>query len=226
MEQVGGFRNVAVISTFLCLTVLSAGCWSADQGSGQNLNAARLPESEGTSGGPMILRDRYDIVREYLVKDIADISRNLGLASLNRPGRKDDMELRIWTKLGGIVNAKLLGVRSSEGKYSAYFFETDGKTALAENRNLPAPRSPWTKMLFEVGSRLTTPKGLERDPNFAMIRDEPVIVLEVLDKGEYDLVFYGHFTTYEDGERLISVCEYLAGEFGVDPECGFDRDQR
>lgn len=213
-------KRTGAVTVFCLMAVLLAGCSRADRPGEQNIVVHK--EAEGPSGGPMILRDRYDIVRDHLVKDIAEKSRILGLAPLKRPGRMDDMELRIWTKLGGFDNAKLLGVRSIEGKYSAYFFETDGKTAISENRNLPAPRSPWTKMLFELRSRLTTPEGLERDPNFAMIRDEPVIVLEVLDGDTYDMVFYGHFTEYKDGERLISVCEYLAGEFGVDPDCRID----
>ena len=74
-------------------------------------------------------------------------------------------------------------------------------------------------MLFEVRSRLTTPKGLVRDPQFSLNRDEPVILLEVLDKGEYRRVFYGKNTTFQDGKRLIEVCDYLASEFGVNMEC-------
>ncbi len=71
-------------------------------------------------------------------------------------------------------------------------------------------------MLFEVRSRLTTPKGLVRDPNFDLNRDEPVILLEVLDKGEYRRVFYGQNTSFQDGKKLIELCNYLASEFDVD----------
>lgn len=74
-------------------------------------------------------------------------------------------------------------------------------------------------MLFEMRKRLTTPKGLVRDPQFDLNRDEPVILLEVLDKGEYRSVFYGQNTTFQDGKRLIEVGDYLASEFDVDMVC-------
>ncbi|MDM7921067.1 MAG: hypothetical protein QUS14_02115 [Pyrinomonadaceae bacterium] len=182
------------------------------------------PQADGPSGGAMILEDTYDLVKKRVIPDVAEISQGIRLDPINGPRRKDDLEFRIWTKFGGTGDAKTLGVRSSEGRYSAYFFETDGTKAVAGSKDLPAPRSPWTKLLFEVRSRLTTPLGLVRDPEFSLSRHEPLIVLEVFDAGEYQMVFYGHLTKFKDGKRLISVCEYLAGEFDVDLDCDYGKE--
>ena len=74
-------------------------------------------------------------------------------------------------------------------------------------------------MISEVRSRLTTPKGLVRDPQFKLGRDEPVILLEVLDKRDYRRVFYGKNIASPDGKRLIEVCDYLSSEFDVHMDC-------
>ena len=74
-------------------------------------------------------------------------------------------------------------------------------------------------MVFELKSRLTTPRGLVQDPHFSLERDEPLIVLEVVGREEYSRVFYGQYTSFPDGKRLIDVCEYLAGEFDIGMDC-------
>ncbi len=152
--------------------------------------------------------------------------QNSNLPPLSKAARSEVFEFRIWTNLGGLSDPKLLRVYSINSGNSGSIFDLTrekGSLELRKKEPLPAPLSGWNKMLFEVRSRLSTPKGLVREPQFSLNRDEPLIVLEVLDKGDYGRVLYGRGTTFPDGKRLIEVCNYLASEFAVDMDCGGER---
>jgi hypothetical protein len=212
---------LSVLTAFVVL--LTTGCVATDQGANRNAIVIAPVNTDVPSGGDLIEIDSYDFVDELSERDIKEITQKLGLAPLSKTARPEEFEFRIWTNLGG--DAKLLNVRSSGSENNAYFFETNSRSDPIRFRreHLASPKSSWNKMLFEVRSRLTTPKGLVRDPNFDLDRDEPVILLEVLDKGEYRRVFYGKKTTFPDGKRLIEVCDYLASEFDVSLDCHWPR---
>jgi hypothetical protein len=88
-----------------------------------------------------------------------------------------------------------------------------------EKRKLGEPRSGWNGIAFPFTSRLTTPQGLRREPNFELQRDEPIIMLEIVQPGEYRRVFYGQSTKFPDGVKLKEACEYIAEKFSVDLQC-------
>jgi hypothetical protein len=210
---------LSVFTSFIIL--LSSGCSAADKETNRNTNQGGQVNADIPSGGDLIEIDSYEFVEEGLTTDIKTISPRIGLAPLPKTARPEEFEFRIWTNLGGLGDAKVLSVRSTENENHADFFDINrALDPLRFRRASPAnPRSGWNKMLFEVRSRLTTPKGLVRDPQFELSRDEPLILLEVLDKGEYRRVLYGQNTLFQDGKRLIEVCDYLAYEFGVDMNC-------
>lgn len=215
------WSSVLVSILTSCVILLSSGCLATDQG--VNRNTFIVPvNTDVPSGGHLIEIDSYEVVEEHLVKDIEKISQKLGFAPLPKTAQSEKFELRIWTNLGGLGDPKLLGVRSNGTENNAYFFDMNRHAEQIKLRreHLASPKSGWNRMPFEVKSRLTTPKGLARDPNFDLNRDEPVILLEVLHREEYRRVFYGQNTSFADGKRLIQVCEYLTSEFEVDMNCG------
>lgn len=199
----------------------STGCLATDQGPDIHTNESVKVNGDFPSGGDLIEIDSYELVEERLERDVKAASKKLGLTTLQNNTLSRDFEFRIWSNQGGLGDPKVFGVRFSEVDSDAYFFDMDRKVDSIKLRReqLASPKSGWNKMLFDVRSRLTTPKGLVRDPNFDLGRDEPVILLEVFDKGEYRRVFYGQRTSFPDGKRLIQVCDYLASEFDVDINC-------
>lgn len=214
---------LSVLTSFIIL--LSSGCLSIDQGVNRNTNQGGQVNADLPSGGDLIQIDSYESADEYLEILIKEISPKLGLVPLAKTGRPEEFELRIWTNLAGLADPKLLGVRSSGSENNAYFFDMNRRADSIKLRRerLASPKSGWNRMLFEVRSRLTTPNGLVRDPQLPLDRDEPVILLEVLFRGEYRRVFYGQNTSFPDGKRLIEVCDYLASEFDVDMNCHGER---
>jgi hypothetical protein len=214
---------LSVLTSFIIL--LSSGCLSTEQGVNRNTNQGGQINADAPSGGHLIENDSYESADEYCEKLIKEISPKLGLTLMPKTPRPEEFEFRIWTNLGSLGDAKMLIVRSSRKENHAYFF--DIKRALDANRfrteQLASPKSGWNRMLFEVRRQLTTPKGLVRDPQFDLDRDEGLILLEVLDKEEYRRVLYGQNTSFQDGKRLIEVCDYLSSEFDVDMDCNGSR---
>lgn len=214
-----------VFTTFIIL--LSSCCLFSDKQVNRNTNESVQVNPNLPSGGDLIEIDAYEFAKEGLTADIKKISQELGLFPFPKTARTEELEFRLWTELGGLGDAKLLTVRSSGNMNNAYFFDIGSALNPTRFRKKPLakPKSGWNRMLFEVRSRLTTPKGLVRDPQFSLSRDEPVILLEVLDKGEYRQVFYEQYTSFQDGKKLIELCDYLSSEFGVDMDCHGDRCQ-
>lgn len=214
---------LSVLTSFIIL--LSSGCLFTDREVNRNTNQDGQLNADVPNGGDLIEIDPYEFVEEGLTTDIKKISSKLGLASLPKIARPEEFEFRIWANLGGLGDAKLLMVRSSGNENHAYFFDINRALDPIRFRteHLASPKSGWNRMLFEVRSRLTTPRGLVRDPQFELARDEGVILLEVLDKGEYRRVFYGRNTSFQDGKRLIELCDYLGSEFDVDMDCHGER---
>ena len=210
-----------LFSVMSFVILLSTGCLATDQGVNRNMNESVRVNADLPSGGDLIETDSYESVEELLTTDINNISPKLGLAPLPKTARPEEFEFRIWTNLDGLGDPRLLGVHSNRKENNAYFFDIgrDADHIKSRREQLASPKSGWNKMLFEVRSRLTTPKGLVRDPHFSLNRDEPLILLEVLDRGEYRRVFYGQNTPFQDGKRLIAVCDDLASEFDVDMDC-------
>jgi hypothetical protein len=212
----------ALLSVFTSAVILlSTGCLAPDQGVNRNTIVIVPVNTDVPSGGDLIQIDSYESADEYLEILIKEISPKLRLVSLAKTIRPEEFEFRIWTNLAGLADPKLLGVRFNGIDNDAYFFDMNRRADSIKLRreHLAIPKSGWNRMIFDVRSRLTTPKGLVRDPQFSLDRDEPLILLEVLDKGEYRRVFYGQKTSFPDGKRLIEVCEYLAREFDVEMNC-------
>jgi hypothetical protein len=208
------------VVTFLVVLRL-AGCLATDHSVNRNANTSVQVNSNLPSSGDLIETDLYEFADQDLGNLIEEISPRLGLAPLAKTDPARQFEFRIWTNLGGLADPKLFGVRFNGTDNDAYFFEINRHPYSIKLRqdHLGNPKSGWNRTVFEVRSRLTTPKGHVRDPQFELMRDEPVILLEVLDKGEYRRVFYGKGTAFPDGKRLMQVCDYLSAEFELDLEC-------
>lgn len=220
---------VFILAAFVFL--LMSGCLPTDQKAGQNLKVAVNTNAESTanagvpSGGDIIELGSYEFIEGLLDEEIKEISLKPGLEPLSKTVKSERFEFRLWKNPSGRGREKLLIVRSDRRKNNAYFFDMNRRVKPIEvsRQHLLSPKSGWDKMLYELRNRLTTPKGLVRDPNFRVERDEPLILLELLDKGEYRRVFYGQNTSFPDGKRLIDVCDYLASEFGVNMDCRGER---
>lgn len=210
---------LSVLMSFIIL--LSSGCLSTDREVNRNTNQASQVNADVPSGGDLIEIDSYELVEEHLTTDIKEILPKLRLAPLPKTARPEKFEFRLWSNLGGLGDAKLLIFRSSGNEKHADFFDINSRTDPIRFRKeqLASPKSDWNRMLFEMRNRLTTPKGLVRDPKFELARDEPLILLEVLDREEYRRVFYGRNTSFKDGKRLIELCDYLSSEFDVNMDC-------
>jgi len=210
------------------MVLLASGCTCTDQRGHRNTNVNRNTNENAQvtfdpeRSGDLIEIDLYEWTDGYLGGLIKEISPKLGLSSLVKaPARAEGFEFRLWTDLAALPDPKVLGVRASGKDKNAYFYDMDGVSYTAKSRkeHLVEPKSGWSALISDVRTRLSTPKGLVRDPRFRLQRDEPVILLEVLDKGNYRRVFYGKDTSFPDGKRLIDVCDYLASEFDVDMDC-------
>lgn len=209
-----------ILSILASFILLSSGCPFVDQDATRNTNESGQVNTDIPTGR-LIEVDSYTSVEDSLVKGIKKIYIKLRLAPLPETAQPEEFEFRLWTNLGGLGDAKLLVVRLTVNDKHAYFFDIHKAMDPIRFRkeNLASPKSDWNELPYQVRSRLTTPKGLVRDPQFPLARDEPLILLEVLDKEEYRRVFYGQNTSFADGMRLIALCDYLANEFGVDMAC-------
>ncbi len=216
------YRISALLTGFVVL--VSIGCSVTDQKVNRNENETLQPNHSIPSDGALIEFDFYQAVDTDLEHQLNEISPRLGLVPLAKANRLEGFEFRLWTELAARGDPKLLGMSSTGSETNAYYFEMDRNADSIKSRreHLPSPKSGWNRMLLDLRTRLQTPKGLARDPNFDLNRDEPVIVLEVFDKGDYRRVIYGHNSSFPDAKRLIHVCDYLAAEFDVEMGCRED----
>jgi len=204
------------------IILLASGCTSNDKANSRNANENSQIRYELPSGGDIIEIDLYEMSDNLIDQEVRKISSRLGIVPLAKIGRSDEIEYRLWTNLGGNVDPKLLGVYSNRVENRGYFVDIKKDNDYAvqlRNDDLAIPNAGWNKMLFELRSKLTTPKGLVRDPQFSLYRDEPLILLEVLDKSGYRKVLYGKHSAFPDAKRLIATCVYLSAEFDVDLDC-------
>lgn len=186
-------------------------------------NQIVLEVAEVPNGGFVIELDRYDTTDEAIGAVLESHCRLLGLPKLDRNADPEHFEFRVWTNLEGLGDTRLLAVRSDgvENRGDFFALRTHGGDTKSEKRKLAQPRSGWHNIAFPFTSRLTTPQGLRREPVFEIGRDEPLILLEVVQRGEYRRIFYGQLTKFPDGIRLIETCQFLAVEFGVELDCHF-----
>jgi len=221
-------RTVSLIS----ILVVSSACVGSDRGSANNTNQVIFEVAEVPSGGPIILSDRYEYLDRSVERDLVLLAKDLGLPELPKNPDPERFEFRLWTNLGGLGDGRVLAVRADGTEFRADFcafrFQVGGakidKTKI-DKKKLGEPRSGWHRIAYPFTSRLTTPQGLRRDPNFELQRDEPIILLEVVHRGEYGRVFYGQDTKFADGVKLKEACEFLAGEFSVDLDCHWKEPQ-
>lgn len=217
-----GMLSFQIFATIGLMVIVNAGCVT-DANKARNVNQVNIEVAEVPSGGFIILSDPYESTDQLVEKDLEGLSRALGLSVFPRTPEHDRFELRLWTNLGGLGDARLLAVRADGNEFRAEFIAfgyRDGEMRV-EKRQLSEPRSGWHRIAFPLTSKLTTPMGLRRDPHFELQRDEPLILLEVIQRGEYRRIFYGQSTKSPDGVKLKEVCEYLASEFEVKLDCNW-----
>jgi hypothetical protein len=229
-------RRSLLLSIFVWnIIVLSLCCSSTDEGVNQNTKESQHVNSKVTKGNDTVENDtnkklenldKIKKLENYFRGEVKQIPRKLGLVQLTKTSLRNDFELRLWINLGMASDEKLLIVRSSSSGNNASLYHLQKTTSdpLIFNKEvLASPKSDWKSFLSEISNRLATPNRLLLDPNFDISRHEGVIFLEVLEKGEYQFVFYRQHTSFGDGIRLINLCEYLSGEFGVNIDCRGER---
>lgn len=215
-------RRSILLSIFvLNIIVESSGCTFADQSVKQNTNETSQANTNVRKEGDPVERPRGNLF-ESEMKDYNDeIAKKLGLTQLKNT-KNNQFELRLWINSGMPSDEKLLILRSSESDNNASFYHlqiTTRDPMVFSKEVLASPKSEWNILLSEISNRLANPKGLVLDPQFYISRHEGLISLEVVEKGEYQFVLYGHHTSFGDGIRLINLCEYLSGEFGLNIDC-------
>ena len=220
-------RKSILLSIFTYFIILlSSGCVFMDQDLNQNTkNQGSYVNANVTNRDDLVKNDASEIIEYHSKKHIKEFSLALGLAPLNKTARRKEFEFRLWINLGSPGDEKLLLIRSSGSDNCAYFYHINrivDPTSFGKEL-LGSPKSGWITLLPEISDRLIIPKGLVLDPQFDIDRHEGVIWLEVVEKGEYQHVYYGHHTSFDDGVRIIKLCEYLSNEFGLDIDCRGER---
>lgn len=216
-------RQLTKIIMAISVFCLLCSCTPAGHEKPPNSNQIVLEVAEVPNGGFVIELDRYDTTDEAIGAVLESHCRLLGLPKLDRNADPEHFEFRLWTNLEGLGDTRLLAVRSDgvENRGDFFALRTHGGDTKSEKRKLAQPRSGWHNIAFPFTSRLTTPQGLRREPVFEIGRDEPLILLEVVQRGEYRRIFYGQLTKFPDGVKLMETCQFLAVEFGVELDCHF-----
>lgn len=214
-------RQLNKIIVAISVFCLFCSCTPAGHEKPPNSNQIVLEVAEVPNGGFVIELDRYDTTDEAIGAVLESHCRLLGLPKLDRNADPEHFEFRVWTNLEGLGDTRLLSVRSDgvENRGDFFVLRTHGGDTKSEKRKLAQPRSGWHNIAFPFTSRLTTPQGLRREPVFEIGRDEPLILLEVVQRGEYRRIFYGQLTKSSDGVKLMETCEFLSAEFGVELDC-------
>jgi len=202
------------------IIVLSSGCSFTDEVT--ETNKTFQANSNVTKPDDSIKKQPNNLTENDIKGIIQGLSKKIRLVPLIKTVRRNGFELRLWINLGMPDDEKLLIVRTDENGNYAYFYQFRA-TADAPRRPpkevLANPKDGWNTLQSEISNRLATPKRLVPDPQFYISKHEGLICLEVVEKGEHQFVFYGHHSSFEDALRLINLCEYLSGEFGIDIDC-------
>lgn len=152
---------------------------------------------------------------------INDITSEIRLRSLAKTTGENNSEFRLWTNVGNFFE-KVLVVRRSGNKSDASFFDIErpNDSLKFKKKILTTPRSGWDNFFATIQNNdIVVPLKLSFDQLTRPIRDEGVILLEILDHGKYDFVYCGQYTSSGDGKKLLDLCEYFALEFDVDLDC-------
>lgn len=216
-------RKLLSVSAFVWLLVsLTSACLYEDKTVKTNSNDSRIVNSDITIGDNSIENEFSKFVGDFTKGFVKEMSAKLGLLPLTATTQRNAFEFRHWVNVDMRGAQKLLNIHSNGAETRAmfYHFQRTKKKPIIFDKEAPAgPKSGWKTLLSEVSHQLNTPKPLILDPKFELSRDESVICVEVIENGQYHFVFYGEHTSFEDGLRLINLCEYLSKEFGVDLEC-------
>ena len=216
-------RKLLSVSAFVWIVVsLTSACLYADRAVNTNSNDSRIVNSDITTGDSSSENESSKFVGDFTKGFVKEMSAKLGLLPLTATTQRNAFEFRLWVNIDMRGAQKLLTIHSNgaESRAMFYHFQRTKKKPIIFDKEAPAgPKSGWKTLFSEVSHQLKTPKPLVRDPKFDLARDETVICVEVIENGQYHLVFYGQHTSFEDGLRLINLCEYLSEEFDVDLEC-------
>ena len=211
-----------LLTKFVCIIILSSGCSFTDQGVNQTTNEAGRVNSNVNKRVDSIEKQPNNLTANDIKGIIRVNSGKIRLIPLTKTVQRNGLELRLWINLGMVDDEKLLIVRTGESRNYAYFYQfraTVDAPRRPPKEVLAEPKNGWSNLRSEVSNRLATPKRLVPDPQFHITRHEGLISLEAVEKGDYQFVYYGHHSSFDDAVRLINLCEYLSGEFGVDIDC-------
>jgi hypothetical protein len=219
-------RISLLLSTFVWIIILSSGCSFTDQGVNQITNEAGRVNSNVTERVNHIEKQPNNLTENDIKGIIQGLSGKIRLAPPTNTARRNGFELQLWINLGMQDDEKLLIVRTGENRNYAYFYQfraTVDAPRRPPKEVLADPKNGWSNLQSEISNRLATPKRLVPDPQFHITRHEGLICLEVVEKGEYQFVYYGHHSSFDDAVRLINLCEYLSDQFGVEIDCRGER---
>ena len=207
------------------IIVLSAGCSLTEEDNSETNKTGQI-NSNVTKRVDSIEKQPNNLTENDIKGIIQESSGKIRLVPLTKTAKRNEFDLRLWINLGMLGDEKLLIVRTSESRNYAYFYQfrsTVDAPRRPPKEVLADPQNGWSNLQSEISNRLATPKHLVLDPQFHITRHEGLISLEVVEKGEYQFVYYGHHSSFDDAVRLINMCEYLASEFGVNIDCRGER---
>jgi hypothetical protein len=211
-----------LLTKFVLIIILSSGCSFTNQGVNQKTNLAGRANSNVTERVDPIEKQPNNLTENDIKGIIQELSGRIRLAPLTKTAQRNGFEFRLWINLGMPNDEKLLIVRTSESGNHAYFYQFRA-TVEAPRRPpkevLANPKDGWNTLQSEISNRLATPERLVPVSELNITHHEGLISLEVVEKGEYQFVYYGHHSSLDDAVRLINLCEYLSSEFGVDIDC-------
>lgn len=214
------------ICTVLWLVVLfSSGCSLLGEISPETNKKGQIDPNVSNRGNAV--RRPPNNLSDKDIKDLILASCRINrLVPLTDSRRRARFELRLWINIGMPYDERLLIIRGTEDSSQAAFYhlqaQFDGGGKFRK-QVLGDPRAGWGTVRAEISDRLAAPQHLVPDPQFGFSNHEGLIYLEVVENGEYRIVYYGQHSKFDDAVRLKDLCRYLSTEFGLDIDCWGER---
>lgn len=221
-------KRLFLIITIVAFVSFDNNCSQPSKGTNlpanSDIRSASPSASPGTSVAPADARASIKAQEELEVAgdQIKHLSDELKIPNLKDTTIDADTEIRVLVSFG-LVRPKGFILKETEGRREAFFVRQkatrrgDGTYEVhATKRALDAPRSGWEEFAaFLKREGFEYPLKFRFDEQHVGDPDEGAIVIETKTHGVYDMMFYGRFTTHEDGQKVLQACRKIEQEFDI-----------